>query len=542
LTLVYRFARRYRREEWRDRFRQYRLDYQAALYRATPPLLHIANRPPRLEEKPDTAPSALAADSKPAPLHDPHAGSIYTFLADAKIRLQATSGDLKGALETVVTLAESAFVPHYETMNAILKEMLRIHNDMSHTTPATLSASHASLRRSAVPSREYHTSVTPSDIPGLVETVSLPWTQRTLPWLKNRTQRTDNHGISPLLNLLLRHLNQSNIHYSTIRLLSRLATSESLVEMPWEVAERSSQPKTLIRRVQRDLIEAGCRPLLSTLSSRHIRMSRGLLLIMRLEGLGIMPSKDAILLVLTTSVKDGNLQGARALLDRLECYGYTLESNETADLVRNLPSMGLGGLSTAAGEVLSAMYVRSEQLAFLVDLRKYLKDASYLGPYILAIGRCGSATEIWRTWESICDQALKDGVVTTFVEGLVLARDISGAMEFIRVSARQGHALNFWRARAIAKGVQRGQWQVVVDLLREMVVQRANLTQEQLEEILCTIVSRLQKHSDVSISSRASFVADLSCQLREDIESLKDGKDLNTALDAFENILERYQG
>jgi len=466
-------------------------------------------------------------------------GGIYFRLADARIKFQLANGHLKDALKTVENLATSFFVPRSKTINAILREMIRVYRSNSSST--TL------LPREPLPSapvpihaRGYHTIVAVSDVPTIIESASLPWTSRTLYWFSNQSNRYDDTEKSKDLEFIVNHLNRNNIGPNTVRLLAQLATSEAQLEIPWEVAQRARYPKIIIRQTQEALVEAGCKTGLATVNSRHIRLSRALIMIIRLEGKGIVPTRKSIYIALLSCLKDGNITGARALLDRLDHYGHSLLPEEIAHLVKELPQMGMGTLSTAAGEVLSSLYVRTEQLAFLVDLGKRITDHSYTGPYVQALGRCGSATEIWRVWDSISNEKLKDGVITAFVDGFVSAKDLSSAMEFVRVAAGEGYPLNFLRARAIAGGVERGQWHVVLELLREMLFQRTIFKDEELQQILSTIASQVRKHRELSTGDRSVFLIEFGKQLGREISSLKDGRDLDTALERLDEILERY--
>ena len=172
-------------------------------------------------------------------------------------------------------------------------------------------------------------------------------------------------------------------------------------------------------------------------------------------------------------------------------------------------------------------------------MRKYFTDTSYIGPYVLALGRCGSAVEIRRVWQSVVGEKMKDGVVTAFVEGCVLARDLASAMELIRDASRIGYPVNFWRARAVAEGLRRGQWQIALDLLREMILQRVDLREEQMQEILLKISEHLRKHAPVSVEDRKVFVNDLGIRFIEEMKSLKYGTDLGIALEQLGQILEQ---
>jgi len=212
-----------------------------------------------------------------------------------------------------------------------------------------------------------------------------------------------------------------------------------------------------------------------------------------------------------------------------------LSSREIAQLVNTIPSAGIGTLPVASGKSLSEMYVRSEQLEFLLELRKYISNASYIGPFILALSRCGSAVDIWRMWESVRGENLEDGVITTFVEGFILAKDLLSAMEFIKVASTCGYPLNFPRARAIAAGIEFGQWRIASDLVRELVVQTVKLDQEQAKEIISLLRSSIRR---TSLSADSESLREPTGYLTGVIRSAG-GADMYETMEELEWILDR---
>lgn len=350
-------------------------------------------------------------------------------------------------------------------------------------------------------------------------------------------QVVNNHSAS-LLNKLLPYLNQNNIHSSTIRLLAKLSTYASQLEMPWEIAARAKHPKTVLQKAQEQLVAAACEESISSPETRHIQLSKVFLPIMKLEGMSIIPSRESLLITLHACVKDGNIIGARALVNRLTGYGYTLDQREVAELVKCLPTRGIGTLSTPTGEILSSMEMRTEQLAFILELRPFISDPAYLGSYVLALGRCGSAVQIWETWESVRDEKLKDGTVTTFVEGFIQARDLLSAIEFARIVYHLGYPLNYQRAQAIAGGIVRGQRRIGIELINEMVRQNCDLDQKEMEQIISSMLTSQGFALELLNSSQLRLISDSSGELVEIIKARMEGEDIHCALGEIDLALE----
>jgi len=253
--------------------------------------------------------------------------------------------------------------------------------------------------------------------------------------------------------------------------------------------------------------------------------------------MGIMPSKDSLMIVLRGSIKDGNIPGARALIDRLQHYGHALRASEVADIVKQLPLMGLGTLFTPSGEVPSAMAIRTEQIDFITELRRFINNPSYLAPYVRALGRCGSASQIWSTWSIIQNQKPKAGVMTAFVEGFALAKDPDSALQFVRDAYIEGYTMNVWQARAIAGCVEPGRRRVGIELLREMIIQSTEVH----KELMCGIIRIILKGQGVSLRAlneeQNQLIIDLGVEMIEIIESSRTERDIGEAMSEIERIL-----
>jgi hypothetical protein len=526
---VYQYARDIRKGGWEARVREAQVAARARLFEKSPQQLEHRNRKGEQEAEGNIAISiahVVTTENKQS-TSDPYAGSIYTFLAEAKIRLAAGTRDLEYALEKAQWLTKSFLVPNYKTINAILMGMIRVYNQPVSTPRVTLALHQKSSFRSTI--RNYSTAVTTPGIPDasndfLVRPRMGSWQDARGTWEKTMQLAT-----------ISRLLNHHNIHFSTIRLLARLATTEAELEIPWQVAQRAKHPKTIFRRTQKALMEAACKVIPPTPKTRPFRLSKGPVTIMRLERMQIPLSRDVIILAIQASVNDGNIPGARMLMERLHRYGFTLLQNEAAELIKRLPSTGLGSVSTASGEPLSPMYVRMEQLAFITDLRPYITDPAFLGPYVLALGRCGSAVEIWSVWNDSKGQKLKDGIVTAFVEGFILANDLSSAIKFVRVAYREGYPMNFWSARTIAGAIGRGQSGIGLELIREMILQKLVLHEKGTEDLVSVILSS-QGQTLRSPSRR------LSSGLVRKIMLATEGKDVDSALDELDRILGKHGG
>jgi len=441
-------------------------------------------------------------------------------------------------------------VPHYKSINAILRELIRQSN-LPTPKPQTPQVSRPSLSHSGGkwPIREFHTSsiIRAQSFATSVELASYsyipygPWSLG--PWKKSGFYDHIKSENTELLDTVIQHLNQNNIHSTTIRLLVQLAKKPSQLEIPWTVTQRAKHPKAIIGRVQKDLVEAGSKESISSPKTRHLQLSRGMLLIMRLEGMGIMPSKDSLMIVLRGCIKDGNIPGARAIINRLERYKHTVQASEVAEIVKALPSAGLGTLSTPTGEVPSAMSIRTEQIDFITELRRFIHDeSSYLAPYVHALGRRGSASEIWSAWTTIRNRKQKPGLMTAFVEAFALAKDPDSALQFVRDAYKQGYAMNFWQAKAIAGCVKPGRRRVGMELLREMIVQKTEVHQLLMEGIIRIIL----KTQGVSLrglnEEQNNLVSDVSMELIGIIEASRTGRDSGKAVTEIEQILSVESG
>jgi hypothetical protein len=468
-------------------------------------------------------------------------GDIYPFLADANIRLHLADGDLLYAIKTMESLAESQHVPHYKTINAILREMIRVYNTSTNTSDGSMSLSlkRPSLRQKTYISavRTYHTAIPVSNVQSPFPHPPSPWLQRTSPWMGNWQSRFRRSEKQELLDRLSLYLNENNIHPTTIKLLAQLSSSDAELEIPWDIARRAKHPKTVIRQAQGELLSAACRISSPDDKAGLINSARPMVMIMRLEGMGIMPSKDALAIALRTCVEKGNLVGARALMDRIQYYGYTMEQKDVVKILELLPRLATKARRTPAGTLLSPMFVRTEQLEFITELRSHITDIKVLGPYVRAVGRCGSSVEIWNVWELIRGREVKDGVLTAIVESFVNARDVAGAMEFVKAAYKEGHPLNFLRIKAIAGGITKGQRWIGNDLLREMIVQKLDPERigRRLEEILRLMLS---SQRNPCVLPQEEIIHEVAGELEKLMMLIREGKDIPEALNEMDRILD----
>jgi len=168
-----------------------------------------------------------------------------------------------------------------------------------------------------------------------------------------------------------------------------------------------------------------------------------------------------------------------------------LQSGEVAKLAKLLPcSNGLGTLSSSTGATVSSMYIRTEQLEFLVHLRQYITDLSFIGPYIVALGRLRASARIWDEWSSLKGIPLKNGVVTAFVEGFLEADDPVGALEFVKLASRDGYPLDFVRARRIVVHLSPSQRRLGLDLIIEIIRSEREWAEDEIMGVLIRHVSR----------------------------------------------------
>ena len=424
-------------------------------------------------------------------------GDIFPYIADAAIRLAVANHDLPTALSLVKQLGRKFLVPHYKTINAILQEIMWLTNrpaKPSHFPPSSL----VPVPNRQPSSRGYHTSaamaptirvnVRPSEILPPKEGT---WLSRMMEWTKAKSHRISATK-NDILQTVIRHLNHNNIHISTLRLLIKVSAITSDPFVPWEVVQRALHPKQLVRRLQESLVDAACNVSLNRLEARHIWLSRGMVAITRLEGMKIVPSRESFMIVLRAIISDGNMSGARVLIERMTRCGYpALQSGEVAKLVKLLPCFGgMGTLLSSTGAKVSSMYIRTEQLEFLLHLRQYITDLSFIGPYVVALGRLRASARIWDEWNLFKGIPLKDGVVTAFVEGFLEAGDPVGALEFIKVASRDGYPLDFVRARKIVLHLNPSQRRLGLDLLIEIIRSEREWTKDEVMGVLVRHVSR----------------------------------------------------
>lgn len=483
-------------------------------------------------------------------------GNLETYIADAIMRFRIANHTLSSVLQALELFAKARIVPHYKTMNSILRKIILEKNlqplrpiDNEAILRADLRVGKLPLTNASItpsPTSPHssnnapplgHPSPSKSSLSGArsLADLNVPWLARMHTW--QYIPKIPSKRAAPL-RPLLPYFNQHNIHHTTIRFLAVIANKPSDLGIPWMIAQRAKHPKTVIGKSQEALVEAGCNAVPFIYAERHIRLSRGLLLIMKLEAMGIVPSRQSILIALRATVRDSNIVGARALVDYLKRYGYSaLQSHEVAELVKLVPSKGLGILSSATGEVVSHMWIRTEQLAFITDLRSQITDISYFGPYVLAVGRCGSSAEIWSVWRSLRGRKLKGGLVTAFVEAFVAARDLTSAIEFVKDAYSVGYALNHLRAATIAKAMEPGKRKARVHLVHEMATQKSTLTRGEMKDILAKILLvRRDSLEELSVEQE-QFLTDLSIELAEIREINAHGRSIEYALEEIDRIL-----
>ena len=469
LTIVYNAAREVRTGEWRNTERQVRNDLPAVNSSdrlSIPVPTSFRSEETNAGTWPSILDSHVVETAKGLREAAPRGTTIFPYLADAIIRLRAVNDRLPAAMVSLKSLNRWHLVPRYQTINELLSALLRQENLSSSSLQPKLSLSPPSSTRYLSSNRGYHTGVTLQ--PGntferekyqLFPEKDGTWLSRMVAW-KRESPSIMNEKSQYILQIT-RLLNHNNIHVSTIRLLAKLATDGFQREIPWKVALRSLHPKTIIRQAQEILVEAGCNANFLRAGSRHFWLARGMLLIMRLEAMGIKPSRESIIIALHASVKDGNVSGARALMNRLTQHGHAgLQQSEVAELVKYFPANGPGTLSIATGVALSPMYVRTEQIEFVTSLRRFITDPSFLGPYVLALGRLACPAEIWSAWKSIRPESLKDGLITAFVEAFIDARDTTSVIEFLKISYSWGYPLNLRRAQIITFRIEKDQKKV----------------------------------------------------------------------------------
>jgi len=259
---------------------------------------------------------------------------------------------------------------------------------------------------------------------------------------------------------------------------------------------------------------------------------------MRLEAMGIIPSRESIMIALRASVKDGNVGGARALMSRLTQHGHAgLQQSEVAELVEYFPTDGPGTLSTATGEVLSPMYIRTEQIDFVTSLRRFIIDPSFLGPYVLALGRLACPAEIWSTWNTIRRQTLKDGVITAFVEAFIEARDATSVIEFLRISYSRGYPLNLRRAQMITFRIEKEQKRIWFEMFMEIGRQKSVWDKEQIKRVIMGFFSRQREPPYKIEKNQVRLINAVTDELAEIKQSVMEARDVEIALNELGCIL-----
>jgi hypothetical protein len=545
LTIVYNAAREVRAGEWRNIVRQVK---DLPVLKSSDPLSLSVPTSFRSKETntgifPSILDSHIVETVRGLRKPGPRGNTIFPYITDAIICLRAVNDRLPAATMSLKSLSGWHFVPRYQTINALLSAILRQDNLPSSSLQPKLSLSPPSSSRYLSSNRRYHTEamLQPEDSLAREESQLLPekdgtWLSRMDAW--KRESAAIMNEKSQYLVQITQLLNHNNIHVSTIRLLAKVATEGLQREIPWKIALRSLHPKTIIRRAQEALVEAGCNANFLRPGSRHFWLARGMLLIMRLEAMGIKPSRKSIMIALRATVKDGNVSGARALMSRLTQHGHAeLQQSEVAELVKYIPTDGPGTLSTATGLTLSPMYVRVEQIDFVTSLRRFITDPSFLGPYVLALGRLACPAEIWSTWNTIREQKLKDGVITAFVEAFIEAGDSASVMEFLKTSYSMGYPLNLLRAQIITFRIEKEQKKVWFEMFNEISRQKAAWDKAQIRRVILGFFSRRREPPYKIEKSQVQLIDTVTDELAEIKQSVVQSTDVDNALNELDCIL-----
>jgi hypothetical protein len=453
------------------------------------------------------------------------------------MRLQLAQHHLSKAFNVLKRVHNQFLVPQYKTMNALIEEVIFV----------ALRPPSSSLRpRQALiptankqpPGRSYHTSIAPRPAIRPAQIIRLKertWLSRLLEWRKAEHIAVSTHNI---IQLVARHLNHNNIQPSTLSLMIRVSTLTAQPFLPWQIAQRALNPKALVRKLQEALVGAACECSVKGPRARHIWLSRGMVALTRVEGMGIVPSRESLLVVLRAAVRDGNVSGARALLERMTRLGYPgLQSSEAAELVKLMPSPdGMGTMSFATGDKVSSLYIHLEQLQFLHELRQYIVDPTFIGPYLRALGQLGATAPIWDEWNHFKGTRLKDGLITSFVEGFLEAHEPAAALEFVKLASKHGYPLNFIRARKIIVAFSRTQASLGLDLITEIMGSTAVWEEKGFMGVVMRFVS-IQTGSSAIGRGRVGELMLVAKQLAEVKRGLAHGTDYDAIIEELERIL-----
>lgn len=401
------------------------------------------------------------------------------------------------------------------------------------------------LREALVPvaykqpsSRSYHTSVSPRPTIRPAQIFRLKaktWLSRLIEWRKAKQLAVSKHNVIKIVD---RHLNHNNIQSSTLSLMIKVSALTAQPFLPWEIVQRALHPKRLVRKLQEALVGAACECSVKGPKARHIWLSRGMVALTRVEGMGIVPSRESFLIVLRAAVRDGNVSGARALLERIARLGYPgLQSSEAAELVKLMPSLdGMGTTSSATGDKVSSLYVHLEQLKFLHELRQCIVDPTFVGPYLRALGQLGATAPIWDEWNHLKGIRLKDGLITSFVEGFLEAREPAAALEFIKLASKEGYPLNFIRARKIIVAFNQAQASLGLDLIMEIMRSTAVWEDKDFMGVVMRFVS-IQSGSSAIGRGRVGELVLVAKQLAEVKRGLAQGTDYDAVVEELVRIL-----
>jgi hypothetical protein len=193
-------------------------------------------------------------------------------------------------------------------------------------------------------------------------------------------------------------------------------------------------------------------------------------------------------------------------------------------------------MSSATGDHVSSLYVHLEQLKFLHDLRQFIVDPTFIGPYIGALGRLGATAPIWDEWNHLKEIRMKDGLITSFVEGFLEAHEPAAALEFVKLASKDGYPLNFIRARKIMVALNRGQTNLGLDLIMEIMRSTAAWEEKDFMGVVMRFVS-IQSGSSAIGRGRVGELVLVAKQLTEVKRGLAQGTDYDAVIEELERVL-----
>jgi len=462
-------------------------------------------------------------------------------LADTQIRFYCANLLMDSAVEIMDSMIAAKFVPHHKSINAVLQALQRTIRERDWLRrPLTDPKSPSTIGK--VDLRPYRLSIPDPvrfDFYGrdlfLPNSTNLPILQRLVKWENVSSSvmtRTHVHmSERRVLDNVVKYLNRHNIHYSTVRLLAQLAG----VDTAWKITMLSKDPQWILKKVQKEFVEAASNCLLPLSRNRATE----LMVILRLENAGIKPSKDALFAALRAMILKCNVRGSRTLINRIRWHGYTIEQHETAELCNMLSLLATEGSMDRNGWM-RLPFARNELVEFVAELRRFIRDPSFLGPYVLAMGSLGSSVEIWSTWKSVTGRRLKHGLITAFVQAFVRARDIPSAMEFIKAAYARGYALNFVGLREIAGALRPGDQNVGRQLLEHLIAQKTILNADEVKTLLTCLLSG-GAETAINTKEQNLILDDLSVQLTTIAKSRLEGTDVNEAVELLGTIVGETQ-